>query len=271
MNICKIAIIALLALPAISSAQNVGQEADTLLNYTDINGLKQGHWIKKHANGKVQYEAYFIDGKPVGEFKRFDTYGNLYVVLNYNQTSTMADATFYHRSGKICATGRYAGHDKDSIWLYYSDGGTLYLQESYKKGLKDGLFIQYTSERKKLEEVTWKDDKKNGPWRKYYSSGNKKFEVNFDNGVLNGEGLVYYENGVLNKKGKYVNNLMEGSWLIFDANGNYQKQYVYKHGYCEELAKEQNDEINELESHKNEIEGPEEYIDDPIRWLMKRD
>ncbi len=268
---CKIAILALLTLPFIVSAQNVGQEGDTKLNYTDINGLKQGQWIKKYSNGNIQYEAYFIDNKPIGEFKRYDSYGNLYAMLTYDSLGITADATFYHRSGKICATGKYYEHERDSIWLYYSDGGTLYLQESYKRGVKDGLFIQYTSEHNKLDETNWKDGEKHGTWKRYYPSGPLKFQCNYDHGKLDGEGLVYHPNGVLYKKGKYVNDLMEGSWLIFDTNGKYEKQYVYKHGYCEKLAEEQNREINELESHKGEIEGPEEFMDDPIKWLMKRD
>lgn len=268
MNRRKKIILALILLPLLSTAQNVGQDADSILNYTDINGLKQGHWIKKYPNGNTQYEAYFVDGKPVGEYKRFDRNGYLYAHLTYDEKGIKADAKFFHRSGKLCAIGKYIGQERDSIWLYYSDGGILYLQESYSNGIKDGTFIRYSSERKKLEETTWKNGIKDGPWRKYFSSGNIMFDVNYTNGKLNGEGKVYYDNGKLNKKGKYVNDLMEGSWLIFDESGNYKKQYVYKHGYCEELAEEQNREINELESHKGEIEGPEEHLDDPT-WLMR--
>ena len=270
MKRCKIAILALLVFPIMASAQNVGQEGDTLLNYTDINGMKQGHWIKKFSNGQIKYEAYFVDDKPVGEFKKYDSYGNLYALLNYDAEGQSASAKFFHRSGKVSATGKYYGHEKDSIWLYYSDGGTLYLQESYKRGVKDGLFVQYTSEHVKIEEVTWKDGEKHGPWRKYFTSGPIMFDVNYDHGKLNGEGKVYYANGKLHKKGKYVNDLMEGSWLIFDERGNYQKQYVYKHGYCKELADEQNKTINELEENmgKGVFDDPAEHINDPS-WLMR--
>ena len=270
MNRYKITILALLALPILSFGQNVGQEGDTLINYTDINGLKQGHWIKKYSNGQTQYEAYFIDDKPVGEFKKYDSYGNLYALLNYSSDGAKADAKFFHRSGKVSAIGKYTGHEKDSIWLYYADNGILYLQESYKTGIKDGLFIQYTSEQKKIEETTWKNGEKHGVWRKYYATGPLMFEVNYEHGKLNGEGKVYYANGKLQKKGKYVNDLMEGSWLIFDVNGNYQNQYVYKHGYCEKLAEEQNRTINELEKNmgNGEFDDPAEHINDPS-WLMR--
>ena len=103
----KIAILALLVFPVLASAQNIGQEGDTKLNYTDINGMKQGHWITKFSNGKTKYEAYFVDDKPVGEFKKYNSYGNLYAVLNYSADGSTASAKFYHRSGKISATGKY--------------------------------------------------------------------------------------------------------------------------------------------------------------------
>jgi len=259
----KSMIAAILLLSGMANAQSVVQKNDTILNYTDINGLKQGHWIMKYPSGKIRYEAYFIDGQPVGEFKKYDTYGNLNAILNYSADGSKADAKFFHRSGKISATGKYVGHEKDSIWLYYADNGILYLQESYKKGQKDGLFIQYTSERVKIEETTWKDGEKHGPWRKYYVSGNIMFDVNYDHGKLNGEGKVYYANGKIQKRGKYVNDLMEGSWLIFDEHGNYKK-----HGYCAELAEEQNKTINELEKHKDEWDDPMEHLNDPT-WLMR--
>jgi len=265
----KIRIILIITLlPILTLAQNVGQEGDTLLNYTDINGLKQGHWIKKYANGTTKYEAYFIDNKPVGELKRYDSYGNLYALLTYDKNGQKADARFFHRSGKPSAIGKYIDNEKDSIWLYYADNGNLYLQESYKKGVKDGLFVQYTSERKKIEELNWKDGEKHGEWRKYYGTGELMFVVNYNHGKLDGEGLIYYANGKLQKKGKYVNDLMEGSWLIFDERGNYQKQYVYKHGRCAELEEENNKTINELENQKGQLDDPAHHIGDPS-WLIR--
>ena len=54
-------------------AQNVGQEgSDTLLNYKDINGLKQGKWIKKYVNGQVRYKGYSVDNVPKGDFYQYD-------------------------------------------------------------------------------------------------------------------------------------------------------------------------------------------------------
>jgi antitoxin component YwqK of YwqJK toxin-antitoxin module len=139
--------IAIVFLVLQANAQNIGQEGDTLMNYVDINGLKQGHWKKTYENGVLQYETYFVNGKPVGDFKRYDKSGNIYAHLVHDTVSEFARAQFFYRSGKIAATGNYIGKEKDSIWNYFDDNGILYLQESFKKGVKNGAFRKYTSEK----------------------------------------------------------------------------------------------------------------------------
>ena len=53
------------------AAQNVGQKGDTLINYTDINNMKQGVWRKVYPNGKLAYEGKFRNDKPIGVFNRY--------------------------------------------------------------------------------------------------------------------------------------------------------------------------------------------------------
>jgi antitoxin component YwqK of YwqJK toxin-antitoxin module len=249
-------------------AQNVGQEGDTLINYIDINGLKQGHWIKKYNNGKPQYEAYFIDNKPVGKFIRYDAGGNLYALLNYDQKGEYATAEFYHKSGKVLAKGKYFEKAKDSIWSYWDDNGKLYLQESWKKGVKDGPFRQYTSEGILLEEINWKQGIKDGPWKKNFTSGKLQFEVTFVQGKLEGTCKSYYESSVLQKEGKYINDLMEGPWFVYKEDGSLQKVYNYKKGICPEFQDEQDKTIIELEKNKDQLEDPAEHINDPT-WFSR--
>lgn len=267
-----LALIAAMAFVFGANAQNVGQEGDTLLNYIDINGLKQGHWVKKYTNGIVEYDAYFVDNKPVGDFKRYTRNGDLYAHLFYKNEGKDADVTFYHRNGRVSAKGRYLNHKKDSTWNYYAATGVHYLQENYQDGLLHGRATQFTSERKKFEEVDWVHGVKNGIWRRYYINGQVQFEVPYVDGKLHGEGKMYYESGTLHKKGKYVNDLMEGSWLIYKTNGGFDRLYTYKHGVCEELNEQQNKEINELERNVGQMQDldPATHMNDPM-WLMRDD
>lgn len=250
-------------------AQNVGQEGDTLLNYTDINGFKQGNWKKNYPGGNIQFEAYFVNDKPVGKLKRYDRFGNLYALLNYDEKGVKATAEFYHRSGKTAAKGFYYEKSKDSIWLYTDDNGKLYLQESYKQGVKHGLFIQYSSEGKKLEETSWVNGVKQGPWRKYFVNGQMMFEVNINQGKIDGPAKVYYANGKLHKEGKYVNDMMHGPWFVYNENGGLKKVYTYKDGVCPELQDESDAIIKQTEQEKDQFDDPAEHINDP-NWFRDR-
>ena len=90
-------IILVLVLAAnISFSQNVGQEGDSLINYSDINGFKQGLWKKTYEDGTLKFEAYFVDDKPVGDLKRYDKNGNVFAHLIYDGKGVHASAIFYH-------------------------------------------------------------------------------------------------------------------------------------------------------------------------------
>ena len=246
-------------------AQNVGHKGDTLLNYKDINGLKQGHWEKKYSNGEVKYKAYFVNDKAVGDLKRYDSYGNLMAHLVYDNKGEYAIAKFYHRSGKVAGEGKYFGKIRDSIWNYYDDKGTHYLQESFKIGVKHGKFLQITAEGVIIEETNWVDGVKHGSWIKRYVEGPKMWEATYVNGKIEGMTKTYYKSGGLHKVGKFVNDLMHGAWKKYSESGNLKKIYVYKNGHCPEAEEEQNKLLEELEQNKDKYTGPRNGND--LDWL----
>lgn len=249
-------------------SQNVGQTGDTLINYTDINGLKQGTWKKTYENGQLQYETYFIDNKPVGDFKRYSKKGELTAWLKYTEGSNLARATLFHSNGKKAAFGNYINKKKDSIWHYLDDSGICYLSESYKDGAKHGSFKTYTSERVLIEEVNWKDGVKHGAWKKYFANGNIMWEANYINGKLEGFTKTYYKSGTVHKEGMFKNDLMHGAWRYYNENGGLQKVYHYDNGICPEAEEDQSSEYKELLQNKNQIPGPENSND--LDWLRGR-
>lgn len=246
-------------------AQNVGQQGDSLINYTDINGFKQGVWKKKYDNDQLKYEAYFLNDKPVGDFKRYDTYGKLIAHLLYDSIGESATATFYHGSGRVAGTGAYIGKEKDGVWQYYNETSIHYLQEAFRKGVKHGQFLQITSEGVVIEEVNWVDGVKHGKWIKRYAEGPLMWEATYVNGILDGMTKTYYKSGGLHKEGKFVNDLMHGPWKKYNENGNLLKIYQYVKGYSPEAENEKNEMMEELEQNKDKFDGPRNVND--IDWL----
>jgi hypothetical protein len=70
--------IPLLVLPFFSVAQT-----DTVFNQLVDNGLKQGFWRKRYANGKPAYSAYFVDDKPLGVLVRYHENGSRMEIIDY--------------------------------------------------------------------------------------------------------------------------------------------------------------------------------------------
>lgn len=246
-------------------AQNVGQDGDTLINYKDINGFKQGFWKKKYPNGNVKYEGFFLNDKPIGDFKRYDLYQNLVAHLLYDSLGISATVTFYHKGNKVAATGAYYEKEKNKVWKYYSPLGIFYSQESFKKGKKHGQFLQLTADKIVIEEKNYKDGIEHGVWKKYFGNGKLMWEANFVNGKLEGLTKTYYKSGKLHKLGNFKDDLMQGNWQIFNEAGQLLKVYHYEKGHSPEAEAEENKRLNELDKNKGKINEPENPYD--IDWL----
>ncbi len=246
-------------------AQNVGQSGDTLMNYSDINGFKQGFWKKNYENGNLKYKAYFVNDKPIGDLKRYSVSGYLTAHLVYDSVGITATAEFFHRSGKLAGSGSYFGKQKDGVWKYYDEKGTFYLQESLKKEVKHGQFLQLTSEGVIIEETNWVDGVQNGKWIKRFAEGPLMWEATHVNGKLEGMTKTYYKSGVLHKEGKFVGDLMHGPWKKYNENGNLVKVYQYTKGRSPEADNEQQELLDELERNKDKYSEPNGNND--IDWL----
>ena len=247
------------------NAQNIGQEGDSLLNYTDINGLRQGLWKKKYANGALLYEAYFVDNKPVGDFKKYDKTGYLTVLMVYDKNGEYARATFYHSNGKPAGIGNYQEKNKDSIWNYYDEGGILYLQESYKNGINHGAFKHFNSQKALVEETYWKDGVKDGSWKKFFQDGKIMWESTYVKGKLEGKAISYYNSGNVYKDGAFKADLMEGEWRTYDENGKLERVYQYTKGVSPAADADNEEMMKELYKNKDQIKGPRNAND--VDWL----
>ena len=258
-------VLLILSLSVISQmivAQNVGQKGDTLLNYTDINGMKQGIWRKVYPNGKLAYEGKFRNNKPIGEFKRYFEDGDLKAILVYEKDEESAKATLYHKNQIVAAEGSYFGKEKHGVWNYYSIKKQLILSESYKKGLKHGKFVKYHNNGKIAEESNWIENKQDGMWRLYFDSGRKKLETKYINGKRSGLYYVYYENGQLMVKGEYLDDKRNGNWTFYKKNGDVKIVIDYLNGKAsnsDELDKLIKKEFDEFEKNRKRLKDPAHY------------
>ncbi len=254
-----------------SIAQNVGQKGDTIVNYTDINGHKQGHWTKEYENGTVAYDGHFKDDKPVGVWKRYHDNGKKQAILNYSEDGTCAAQIFYI-NGKIAADGFYIDQKKDGLWKYYTVKKIVLFEENYKNGELNGRSKKYYLNGNVCEEIEWKDGTRNGIWKKYFSDGTLQLQTLHEMNIRTGPFYIYHSNGRTEIDGKYLNDLRAGTWKHYDRDGKFLYEIVYKNGRAvnrDELEAKEQEEFKKIEMMKGRIPDPQDFNYNPEEYIFK--
>lgn len=259
----------LLGVFAVSAvSQNVGQVGDTLLNYKDINGLKQGKWIKKHYSGEKMYEGYFVDDLPKGLFFRYDRKGRLKARQYFYGDSLQASTIMFYPKGDTLSTGKFYNKRKDSIWHYYNEDGKLLMVESYKKGVYHGDFIYYRTDGKKWQYIHYTNGEKDGIWKQFYDNGQPMFEAVYREGMRQDTFKTYYENGQLEVEVPYKDDLKHGKFFLYDEKGNIIEQRNYVNGVADNqnsLDRQETQRIDNLLKNRGKFTEPYDEGSDIFR------
>jgi len=200
-------------------------------NQTDKQGRKTGHWVVTYENGKTQYEADFVEGKPVGLMLRYDKHGQLTARMLFSATTDRCDAILYYPGEKKAAEGIFLGKSKDSTWNYYAEeDGSLRIRESWKNGALEGDFIRYYPNGQVSDQTAWKNGVREGRWVQYFENGALKHEGGFVKGLKEGPFKAYYPDGTPELEGSYKNDLFDGNWNYYDEEGQLALTLEYKEG-----------------------------------------
>jgi antitoxin component YwqK of YwqJK toxin-antitoxin module len=256
MKLLVISIFSLALLIPCLHAQDSGK-----INFTDKNGLKQGHWIKTDGKGHKVYEGFFRDGKPVGTFRRFYDNDSLQSVLNYSEDGKAAEAVFFHSNGNIASKGRYVNQAKEGKWEFYSALYKDYLigEQEYLHNLRNGLSVKYYPDRTVSERMTYTNDLKSGEWTQYYSNGKICLKGNYNNGKLDGRFETFYGNGKTEYSGFYINDSRNGDWFCYNPDGKLKSKINYANGLATdpEVYRKESQYLDSLEMNKGKIADPE--------------
>ncbi len=254
MNVKRIIILILLV-----SASFIA--ANSQLNQTDRNGLRQGHWIRKDPNGVTMYDGIFRDGHPVGEFKRFYENGARKSVMIFSQDGRQADAILYYPNGRLASKGRYVDQKKEGKWQFFSASDEEYLicEQSFTNDLRNGVSVGFYRDSTIGDRTNYVNDRKNGEWEQFYQNGKTYIKSGYRNGKLNGPFEAWYENGNKMYTGAYINDTREGLWLIYNEDGSVKYRIEYRQGVPDnhQMDADASKFIDSLESQKGKIPDPE--------------
>ena len=250
---------------------NLNVRAQSALNQSDSNHLKQGKWIGKYPAGTIRYEGYFNNDKPVGEWKRYHENGKLKAILVYNPNSEKVKAELYDPEGTLISKGNYIGILKDSTWTYF-DNKLIVTRENYSKGLKSGKTLSYYPDGKTLNETEWVNGKLNGIRREFYPIGEKKSETRYIDDKRQGECKIYFETGKIQIEGSYDNDQCTGTWKFYNPNGDIKLQFEYKDGVLQNSEMLDSLELKEFKAYdkaKGALKDPDHYRENPEEYMRK--
>lgn len=232
-------------------------------------GQLQGQEMKRgyYPDGKLRYQGYFKEGKPVGELLRYDPEGNLKAKMNYEGDTV--SAILYAKRGDFVMAGKYFQQKKTGVWTFRK-GERLIAQEEYREGVLNGTSARFTDNGNIIEERHWKGGKLDGEWKLFFPNGGLKLQTFYVAGELDGEMLSYFPDGQLRAKGKYKRNLREGEWAFYDASGELLRKRIYHQGRPEddeEREAEENRELDALINSGKKIPDPAVFVDDPEAYM----
>ena len=240
-------------------------------NQLDDKGQKQGFWQKRLPNGNLQYEGYFKNDQPIGEFKRYHTNGLLKAKLIYKESNDTIAAELFDMRGRPMALGHYIGQEKDGHWQYFKDG-QLISEEDYEHGIKNGLSKTYYPSGELFEESHWTNNQKAGIYKAYFKTGKPYMECQMTEGKRDGTCQVYFDNGAMELDGFYKQGLRDGEWKYYQSNGDFAYSLHYDLGMLlnpEVRDSVQQIQLNQMEKNKSNIVDPEKFMNDPMQYMMK--
>lgn len=205
---------------------SLSQEA---VNKTDARGMKQGKWVGKYPGGTMKYEGFFLNDKPVGEWKRYHENGRTKALMSYHQNSERVFASLFDADGKLYAKGVFQATLRDSTWNFFS-GEKVVQTENYHLGKKEGTSRVFDQNSQMISEKEWKNDTQDGKSIEFYPTGLKKNEITYANGEKNGPAFFYDPDGVKSMEGNYKDDLSDGDWKIFDKDGKIKYRIQYEKG-----------------------------------------
>lgn len=189
----KVTLILLFITCKIGLAQSYELFNKDTINFTDVEGKRQGKWIifnkiKKLPNyspdAKVE-EGKYTDSKKVGAWIEYYPNGKLKNKITFENGRPNGYAIMYHENGKISEEGMW----KNNRWvgdykMYYENGQVMQEFKFNASGKREGPQKYYYENGQVMIEGNWADGKESGIVKEYYENGDIKAEKNFASGTL---------------------------------------------------------------------------------------
>jgi antitoxin component YwqK of YwqJK toxin-antitoxin module len=194
---------------------------------------EEGEWVWFHTNGIPFAIGYFVDGTPLGNWKRYNKFGKLLTEEN----SSWGDNAKSFREGIMYRNATCIGIRKDALqeglWRYFSNNGDIISECNYTNGKKNGIYKSYSRDydiNEKInfttEEGNYINGKREGIWKKVNALGIILQKMIFRNDILEGSFEKFDKDGVLLTSGQYKNGKKNGFWIENEDDVVFKGYYI---------------------------------------------
>ena len=199
-------------------------------SYSFKNGLKNGLFIERTANGQTTVSGQFENGLKMGEWKFYHFSGVLEKIINFNQDKLDGSYKVYYRDGTINTEGQYENGEKSGTWYWNFEDGKIEMKGDFYKNNQNGAWIFNFPSGQRSYNANFKNGSKDGLWEYFYVNGEKYKKGIFLNNKKEGVWTTWYENGNVLMEGSYKNGKEQGIWKNYWENGNLKNKSNFKKG-----------------------------------------
>lgn len=223
-------------------------------------GAKDGTWRYYHADGTLDGEEHFEQGKATGTHKYYDESGALSKeeVWYERAGAPMKSVTWYHPSGAVREKAQLRSGNAEGVVRRYHPDGTLRNMEYFANGDREGWQVYNDPDGKPVyaerieqgaiaERVSY--DEQGREYERivvrpgaftmvaHYPNGKEMMRLELMNGVLHGKALWLYPDGSQEVAGEYLNGSRHGAWVSHHPNGKKRSAITYRLGKEEGVSK----------------------------------
>lgn len=173
------------------------------------------------ADGSLQSEGEFVDGRKNGAWKLFYPSGEVAAVGSYVNDEMNGEWTYYHEGGAVSSTGQYMEGKRNGYWTAFNRDGTKSSEATYHEG--SGEYREYYADGSLKIKGNIVDGRKHGKWQYFFKDGKLEGQCEFKEGK--GVYYGYYPSGSLQTKGVIENDLRVGTWELYEEDGKLSGYY----------------------------------------------
>lgn len=164
-----------------------------------INGIKNGIWIIKNSENKLEAKIEYTYDKPDGKWQYYKN-GDLIGEENFSNGVLMGEVISYTKDGEVLKKLNYKNGVLNGEAIIYSENGNLESRTNFKNGKIDGEIKIYGINNNCLLKGKYELEKRVGKWVFYYKTGDIKIIVPYKDGLKHGQVIIYDKAGLIVQK-----------------------------------------------------------------------